>query len=223
MVDWSRVDHVLLDMDGTVLDLAFDNYFWRTLVHERYAAREGLTVEAARARLLPLFESTAHTLPWYCTDFWSAQTGLSMRDLKAEVRHRIQPLPGAVDFLEAVRASGRALWLATNAHRDSWSLKLDHTGLRGHFDGIFSSHEFGAPKEDPLFWNRFIDAHPFDPARALFVDDSAPVLDAARAFGIGQVIGIRHPDRSVDARPIAGHPTVHALACWVDPAHKGLR
>ncbi|KEP73664.1 nucleotidase, partial [Microbacterium sp. SUBG005] len=31
-IDWQAVDTVLLDMDGTLLDLAFDNYFWQKLV-----------------------------------------------------------------------------------------------------------------------------------------------------------------------------------------------
>ena len=31
-IAWQEVDTVLLDMDGTRLDLAFDNYFWQTLV-----------------------------------------------------------------------------------------------------------------------------------------------------------------------------------------------
>lgn len=211
-VDWSRVDWVLLDMDGTILDLAYDNYFWRVLVHERYAQAQGLTLEQAQARLLPRFRDTAHTLPWYCTDFWSRETGLDMRALKAEIRERIAPLPGAVGFLDAVRASGRALWLATNAHRDSWTLKLEQTGLRGHFDRVTCSHDFGAPKENPAFWQRLRAVYPFDPARTLFVDDSQPVLDAARDYGIAQVIGIRHPDRSAPPRDIPGHLTVDALA-----------
>jgi 5'-nucleotidase len=211
-VDGSQVDLVMLDMDGTILDLAYDNYFWRTLVFERYAALHGISRDEADARLLPEFIATQHTLPWYCTDHWSRVTGLDMLVLKAEIRERIRPLPGAVAFLDAVRASGRGLWLVTNAHPDTWRLKLSHTGLQPRFDRIVSSHEFGAPKEHPAFWRGLRAAHAFDPARTLFVDDSKAVLDAARAYGIGQVIGIRHPDHSAPPRPVEGHDTVDALA-----------
>jgi len=204
IVNWDQVDWVILDMDGTILDLSYDNYFWRELVPERYAQINGISLEQARATLTPKFIEVQHTLPWYCTDYWSDITGINMADLKREIRHKIGPLEGAVDFLHAVRASGRQLWLATNAHRDSWSLKLEHTGLTPLFDLIVSSHQFGAPKEDQNFWQRFVAQHPFDPKRALFVDDSLPVLQAAHEFGVGQVVAISHPDTSQPPRTIEG-------------------
>jgi putative hydrolase of the HAD superfamily len=42
-IDWSRIDTVLLDMDGTLLDLRFDNWFWQELIPSRYAAAHGLS------------------------------------------------------------------------------------------------------------------------------------------------------------------------------------
>lgn len=41
-IDWQAVDTVLLDMDGTLLDLAFDNYFWQKLVPETYGEQQGI-------------------------------------------------------------------------------------------------------------------------------------------------------------------------------------
>lgn len=212
LIDWQRVDWVLLDMDGTVLDLAFDNYFWRELVPERYAAKYGIELEDALRELEPKFGAVQHTLPWYCTDHWSRETGLDMAALKREIRARIRPVPGAEDFLRLIRRSGRQTWIATNAHRDSWHLKLEHTGLRPYFDQVFSSHDFGHPKEDLRFWHALQATHPFDPARTLFVDDSMPVLSAAQAFGIHQVIGIRKPDSGLPARPLPAMRSVETLA-----------
>ena len=211
-VDWPRVEWVILDMDGTILDLAYDNYFWRELVPQRYAEKNGLTLKHAREVLEPKFIAVQHTLPWYCTDYWSEVTGLNMAALKHEIRERIGPIPGAEDFLRAVRASGRPLWLATNAHRDSWRLKMEFTGLGAYFDQIISSHDFGFPKEAPEFWQAFRAAYPFAPERSLFVDDSLPVLSAAKAFGVGQVLGVRHPDSSQPARDLPGFATVQTVA-----------
>ena len=46
-IAWQEVDTVLLDMDGTLLDLAFDNYFWQTLVPETWGAARGLNLQEA--------------------------------------------------------------------------------------------------------------------------------------------------------------------------------
>lgn len=212
LVDWDQVEWVLLDMDGTILDLAFDNYFWRELVPRRYAERHRLSLDQARAALEPRFLDIQHTLPWYCTDHWSAVTGIDMAALKREIRAHITPIPGAEDFLKAVRRSGRKLWLATNAHRDSWQLKLQQTGLRPYFEHIICSHDFGHPKEDQRFWENVQRQYPFDPQRTLFVDDSMPVLSSAEAYGIKQVIGIRKPDSGVAARPLPAMRSVETIA-----------
>lgn len=211
-VHWDRVEHVLLDMDGTILDLAFDNHFWRDLVPERYGRQRGLSTEQARAELEPHFTSLRGRLEWYCLDFWSDLTQLDLAALKREIRHRIKPLEGAEGFLRAVKDSGRPLWLVTNAHRNSWALKMEQTSLGPWFDRIVCSHDFRAPKEDAGFWLRLQERHPFDPARALFVDDSLPVLRAAEAYGIGQVVAIGKPDTTAPPRDVDHHTVVERLA-----------
>jgi 5'-nucleotidase len=212
IVNWGAVEWVLLDMDGTILDLSFDNYFWRELVPLRYAEKNGLTLKHAREVLAPKFEAVQHTLPWYCTDHWSEVTGLDMAGLKREVRARIGPVDGAEDFLKAVLASGRRLWLATNAHADSWRLKLEYTGFGRYFERVICSHDFSYPKEDIRFWAAARDVHPFDPARTLFAADSMPVLSAAQAYGIAQVVGIRKPDSQMPERPLDAFTSVRTLA-----------
>lgn len=212
LVDWPAVEWVLLDMDGTILDLAYDNWFWRELLPARYAERHGMSLPEARARLEPEFKAVMHTLPWYCTDYWSRITGLDVPALKRETRERVTILPGALQFIQSVRASGRKLWLATNAHPDSWTVKLEQTGLRAAFDEVICSHDFGAPKEAQTFWQKMQEAHPFEARRALFVDDSVPVCAAAQAFGIGQVVLLQHPDSSQSPRKLAGFTSANRLA-----------
>ena len=41
-VDWSGLDTILLDMDGTILDLAFDNHFWGTVIPREWGLKRGL-------------------------------------------------------------------------------------------------------------------------------------------------------------------------------------
>jgi putative hydrolase of the HAD superfamily len=211
VVNWDAVEWVMLDMDGTVLDLAYDNYFWRDFLPERYAEHHGLTLKHAREVLLPKFLAVQHTLPWYSTRYWSEVTGLDVAALKREIKARIRVLEGSEIFLRHVKDQGLKLWLATNAHADSWQLKMEHTGLLSYFDQIVCSHDYDAPKEDPRFWERLGAERHFDKARALFVDDSLPVLGAARAFGIGQVVGLRHPDSTQPKRELDWSPAADRL------------
>lgn len=211
-VHWPSVDLVMLDMDGTVLDLAFDNYFWGEVVPARYAERKQVPFEAAYAELKPHFESLRGTLPWYSLTHWSELTGLDLIKAKHEVRHRSGPLAGAPEFLRAVKASGRPLWLVTNADPHALDIKQMHSGLAAQFDRLISSHDFDAPKEDARFWPRLAQRLPFDKARALYVDDNAAVLAAARDYGIGQLVAIRHPDSQRPARDVPGFTMVDRLA-----------
>lgn len=191
---WSAIDTVLLDMDGTLLDLHFDNHFWLEHLPQRYAEHHGINREQADAELLPLFREQPGQLNWYCLDFWSRELKLSVRDLKREVAHLIALRPDADLFLAALRLHGKRTVLITNAHRDSLSLKLERVELAPWFDRLVSSHDYGYPKEDPQFWQALQAEIGFDPARSLFIDDSLPILRAARHFGIAHLLAVRQPD-----------------------------
>ncbi len=191
---WSGIDTVLLDMDGTLLDLHFDNHFWLEHVPQRYAERHGISRALAEQELQPLFREHAGTLNWYCTDFWTRELGLSIRDIKREVAHLIALRPDAEAFLAALRRAGKRVALITNAHRDSLTLKLERVELAPWFDRLISSHDYGFPKEDPQFWHALHADFGFDPARALFIDDSLPILRAARRHGVAHLLAVRRPD-----------------------------
>lgn len=193
-INWQHIDSVLLDMDGTLLDLNFDNHFWQQHVPQRYAEARGLSQEAAREELQARYHARAGTLDWYSVDFWETELELDIMRLKEEVVHLIAVHPHVVQFLAATRAAGKRVVLVTNAHHKSLTLKMARTGLSNYFDDLITSHEIGLPKEDPAFWARLRARVPFDPERALLVEDSLPVLDSARAYGISRLIAVRQPD-----------------------------
>jgi len=202
----------MLDMDGTLLDLYYDNHFWLSHLPQHYADRHGLSLEAARERLIGQFASQHGSLNWYCVDFWSATLGLDIGLLKHETAELIAIRPSTLDFLEALRQSGRAAWLVTNAHHKSLSLKLDRTGIGQYFDRIICSHDFSAPKESQDFWQRLRVQEPFEPARSLLIDDSTSVLASAHAYGIGQLLTIAQPDSQRPAREGLGFPALTSFA-----------
>lgn len=191
---WRDIDTVLLDMDGTLLDLHFDNHFWLEHLPKRYAQVHGISLAMAQLELVPLFEKNAGTLNWYCTDFWSAELNLPVKDLKVEIAHLIALRPDAETFLAAIKQAGKRVIMITNAHRDSLSLKMERLELAPYFERLISSHDYGYPKEHPQFWDALQADIEFDPARSLFIDDTLPILRSAGRYGIGYLLAVSEPD-----------------------------
>ncbi|MDQ0706677.1 HAD superfamily hydrolase (TIGR01509 family) [Pseudomonas sp. W3I7] len=191
---WHAIDTVLLDMDGTLLDLHFDNHFWMEHLPQRYAQLHGVSRAMADMELQPLFERNAGQLQWYCLDFWSAELNIPVRELKLETAHLIALRPNADTFLAAIKQAGKRVILITNAHRDSLSLKLERIELAPYFERLISSHDYGFAKENPQFWDALQADIQFDPARSLFIDDTLPILRSAREFGVGHLLAVKEPD-----------------------------
>ena len=194
--DWSAIDTVLLDLDGTLLDLAFDNYVWLGRIPEIFAERHGLSIAETHAELAPRFRRVAGTLEWYSIDYWSRELGIDIEAVHNEEAGRVAWLPGARDFLERLREGGKRLVLLTNSHPAILQIEHRQTGVLNYLDSAYTSHGFGAPKEDQLFWQTAQATVGFDPQRSLFADDSAAVLHAAIRAGIRHVYGVRRPDSS---------------------------
>ncbi|MGH1539013.1 MAG: GMP/IMP nucleotidase [Arenicella sp.] len=200
IIDWQKIDTVMLDMDGTLLDLHFDNYFWCDYLPGVYAKTHSLDLQQSRDHLFPKLAAKRGQLEWYCVDYWSDELGIDIPALKAEVRHKIRFRPQAEQFLQQLGAMNKQVWLVTNAHRKVLSLKLEAVSMQEHFHELISSHDFGYPKEQQQFWQQLNAKHAFEPARTLFIDDSLPVLRSARQYGIGYLRAIELPDLLADSK-----------------------
>lgn len=195
-MNWRNVTTVFLDMDGTLLDLYFDNYFWHEHVPLRYSQKNNIDLHDAKKDLLARYRSKSGTLEWYCTDYWTNDLKLDIPALKQEISNRIRILPNVVKFLENLLDCNKRVILATNAHRDSVAVKMNTAQLEKYFVSVISSHDFGHSKEEQLFWNKLMEAEPFDPTTTLFIDDNLEVLAAAERFGIEHLVTIKQPDSS---------------------------
>ncbi len=205
---WHDIDTVMLDMDGTLLDKYYDDYFWEKYLPQSYARKHLLSNKEAEAQLLARYKSVESTLQWTDLDYWSEHLGLDIARLKSEITHLIGVHTYVVDFLQWIRAQGKALHLVTNAHPKALEIKLNTTGIEHYFDKIICSADVGAAKEQPPFWRGLESLLDFDKKRTLFADDTVKVLAAARDYGIGHLVHIARPSSRIPLRYSDEYPSV---------------
>ena len=197
---WDGIDDVLLDMDGTLLDRHFDNFFFEEELPRRYAAVHRLSFEDSRDRLMGMYRSVEGELAWTDLHYWTERVGIDVVALHRELDHMIGFLPGAEDFLRALRRLGKRVTIVTNAHEAGVAVKTAKTGLDEHVDRIVDAQAVGYLKMRAEYWPACRQLIGFHPERALYIDDDEDCLAAARAFGIGRII---HSAKSSSQRPAA--------------------
>ena len=203
MINWQKITTVMLDMDGTLLDLHYDNHFWLTHLPRRFSQIHGLSLDQSKRQLYTHINALEGALNWYCLDYWSEQLQLDMVSLKKETRHKIKERPHTKAFLQALKQSEKTVYLVTNAHPDGVAIKFEQTGIAPFFDEVITSHQFQKPKEQLGFWQALAEDYHFDRNSTLFIDDNKTVLDTAERFGIKYILGIHQPD-SQKARQLTG-------------------
>ncbi|MDA8099827.1 MAG: HAD-IA family hydrolase [Nitrospiraceae bacterium] len=182
------ISHVLLDMDGTLLDRYFDDYFWEHLVPEKYADLHNISFGRAKEELLAKYRSQEETLNWTDIEYWSCQLGIDILALKEQIRHLIEVHPHVEAFLKLMRERKKKIYIATNAHDKVLALKMKKTELGRYLTGTITSIEMGYPKEHQEFWRRAEKRLQFRREHTLFVDDTAAVLASARRYGIRYLV-----------------------------------
>lgn len=194
MFPWNNIDTVLLDMDGTLLDLHFDNHFWLQLVPQQLSLLRKVSLDDANDLVTQAYHNVVGTLDWYCLDYWQQHLGLDILALHHIAADKIKIRQDSMPFLQALAGASKQRILFTNAHPHSLALKLTHTNLADGLDELLSSHESGYPKEHPNFWRYAFDKFNLDPQRCLFIDDSEVILAASKRAGVGYQLGITNPD-----------------------------
>lgn len=209
MIDWNNIDTVLLDMDGTLLDLHYDNFFWATHLPKIYAQHHAITEVEAHEQLHGAYSSERGTLQWYCLDHWSDRLKMDIPALKRSVADKVALRPHALEFLDDIKRSGRDLLLVTNAHQTTLDIKMEVIDILPWFDKIVVSHAFGAPKEQQAFWQQLNALHPFNASRTLLIDDTESILASAAEYGIEHLLTLLQPDSKQEKRNSTQYPAIH--------------
>ena len=181
-------------MDGTLLDLHFDNYFWLEHMPKRYAEKNKLSYDQSSDILMQLSKSTQGTLNWYCLDYWTEKLDMDIVALKHEIANRITIRKNVIPFLKHLKTLNKNIILLTNAHNNSVKLKFGYVQIEEYFDKVITSHEIGLAKEENGFWEALAKYESFEKNNSLFVDDNLDVLDNANQYGIKHLFTISQPD-----------------------------
>ncbi len=193
-IDWQNIHTVFLDMDGTLLDLHYDNHFWLEHLPKHYAKKHQLPLDKAKNQLISHYGKFKGTLNWYCIDHWSKQLAMDIPTLKQEVAERIKIRDNVEPFLAFLRQQNKHIVLLTNAHPKTIAIKFQHVPLEKYFDQIITSHQVGLAKEQDGFWDKLHQFIDFDSQTSLFIDDNLTVLRAAQQHQIAHLLAIHQPD-----------------------------
>ncbi|RJQ55023.1 MAG: haloacid dehalogenase [Nitrospiraceae bacterium] len=204
-----EIKYILLDMDGTLLDLYFDDYFWGHLVPEKYAEKHNMTFGAAKEYLYGTYKSHEKTLNWCDIDFWSKELHLDIPALKEQIRHLIEVHPHVIDFLKMMRRHRKKIFLLTNAHFKTVKIKFNKTQIGKYFDDVLCSFDVGHPKEFPEFWHKAEKKLKFDKEHSLFIDDTEDVLKTARDFGIRYLLFKARASSKAEPKKTGEFRTIH--------------
>jgi putative hydrolase of the HAD superfamily len=179
---------VLLDMDGTLLDKYFDDFFWQHLLPEKYAEKNNITFGRAKEELFKKYKAHEATLNWTDIDFWSKEVDIDVPALKEQIKHLIEVHPRVEDFLKMLKLHKKKIFLVTNAHYKVLDIKLKKTQIGKFFNAAVTSFEIGYPKEHLEFWKKLQKKLGFEKDKTLFIDDTVEVLKTAKRFGIKYIL-----------------------------------
>ena len=210
-VDWNQIDTILLDLDGTLLDLNFDLHFWLKYLPKVYSEKHNISFEDSKNIIISMLDSQEGKITWYCLDYWEEKLNFDIMKLKADIADLIQVHNHVLNFLNVARAKKKRIYLVTNAHRKGIALKMKMSKLEGYFDEIISSHDFGVIKQEQKFWEQLSTVIQFDNARTIFFDDSRDVLEAASTFKIKNVIAISKPSSMIDKKIVPGFINIESF------------
>jgi len=186
-LNWKEIDDVLLDMDGTLLDRHFDNFFFEEELPRRYAVLQGMPFEVARDQLMSMYRSVEGELAWTDLHYWTKRIGIDVVAMTKELDHLIGFLPGAEEFLRALQRMGKRVTIVTNAHESGVAIKTARTGVDRYVDRVVNAFEVGYLKMRPEYWPTCQRLVGFEPKRSLYIDDDEDCLAAAQAFGVAHL------------------------------------
>ena len=183
------IECLLIDMDGVILDNAYDNDFWQNQIPEVIADSKGIAFDDAKRLAIQIFNYKKNTKDWYDVDYWSNMLDIDIEAQKRSEKSfsRISLYDGVIDTLNVLKNKTKMI-LITNAHRKTLNIKLEKYNLTPYFDEMVCAHELHYVKEDIQLWYMLRSKYRLDYEKTLLVEDTINNINVGLSAGISGAI-----------------------------------
>jgi putative hydrolase of the HAD superfamily len=183
------IECLLVDMDGVILDNAYDNDFWQNQIPEVIADNKGIAFDDAKRLAIQIFNYKKNTKDWYDVDYWSNMLDIDIEAQKRSEKSfsRISLYDGVIDTLSVLKNKTKMI-LITNAHRKTLDIKLEKYNLTPYFDEMVCAHELNYVKEDIQLWYMLRSKYRLDYEKTLLVEDTINNINVGLSAGISGAI-----------------------------------
>ena len=211
---WNSIETFFLDMDGTLLDLAYDNYFWHEHIPALYSKKNGITIQEGTHIFEELYKNKQGTMEWYSISYWSKVLKIDLQLEILKTRNQIKVFDGTIDLLRKLKKHKIKIYLLTNCPREMLDIKMTQTKLWGYFDKIISSEDCGYIKESNEFWSYLNKNIEYNTRTTVFIDDNQNVLRYSKKNGIQNIYCIDFPDSKKDRQIINGYQSIENISLF---------
>lgn len=131
--------------------------------------------------------------------------------------HELTLFEGVIPMLNALRAAGYQLAVATGKSRVGLNRALEHSGLKTFFETTRCADEC-ASKPDPEMLFEILDELSIPAERALMIGDTSHDLEMAHragVAGVGVLYGAHLPEALLACQPLACFESVNTLQQWL--------
>jgi putative hydrolase of the HAD superfamily len=190
MVKLNSTTAILSDLDGVILDLAYDKKFWELWLPEQVTRQTNKSIEEAKAEIMTEIDIQRGTLNFYDLNYWDDLLNVDCMQIFQEKEERCSYLAGSYEALQRLSTLKNPKYILTNGDPRIQEYKAETQNFLEFFDSIFYSMHAGYPKESKEFWALARHNLNLEFEDAIFVDDDLKVVTAAAKAGIKQVAWI---------------------------------
>ena len=173
----------IFDFDGTLFD---SNYVWVT-AGERFFHSIGIPPKPnlqEEIRTMSLYQSACYIREEYGLSLPPEEIMAGINQTVEDAYfHEVQPKPGVIPFLHALKAAGIRMCIATATDRYQIEAALRRCNMQDFFEGIYTCSEVGHGKDEPVVFRKAMEYLGTDRSSTVVFEDALHAVQTAKADG----------------------------------------